>query len=125
MYVFFFLVPSESCRLTYAFPFLFQPYPEIYERMYLAVELELTERAECQNSSGCSEARHHFEECQERVTEGKGYEGEDCVEELYVCHVCISLLTSSCTYRHQFFGSLAFENTCTDKVFQSTLLTVP
>lgn len=83
MYVFFFLVPSESCRLTYAFPFLFQPYPEIYERMYLAVELELTERAECQNSSGCSEARHHFEECQERVTEGKGYEGEDCVEEFF------------------------------------------
>lgn len=45
------------------------PYPEIYEQ--------------CQNSSGCSEVRHHFEECQERVTEGKGYEGEDCVEEFF------------------------------------------
>ncbi|KOS12795.1 qcr6-ubiquinol--cytochrome-c reductase 17k protein [Malassezia pachydermatis] len=43
-------------------------YPEIYEK--------------CQNSPACESARHHFEECQERVTGGKGFEGEDCVEEL-------------------------------------------
>merc|ERR1711974_207681 len=45
------------------------PYPAIYEQ--------------CQNSSACESVRHHFEECQERVTGGKGFEGEDCVEEFF------------------------------------------
>lgn len=46
------------------------PFPEIYEQ--------------CQNSAPCGESRHHFDECQERVTGGHGFEGEDCIEELYV-----------------------------------------
>lgn len=33
----------------------------------------------------CHEAKHHFDECQTRVEEGKLlFEGEDCIEELYV-----------------------------------------
>lgn len=39
---------------------------------------------------------HHFEECQERVTSGKGFEGEDCVEELYVSIACLTNLTVVC-----------------------------
>jgi hypothetical protein len=41
-------------------------------------------REECQESSECKGYTHHFLACQERVQEGKGYKGEDCVEELYV-----------------------------------------
>lgn len=38
----------------------------------------------CGNSAACSAVRHHFDECQERVSSGNGYEHEDCTEELYV-----------------------------------------
>ncbi|KAJ7729176.1 hypothetical protein B0H16DRAFT_230691 [Mycena metata] len=27
--------------------------------------------------------KHHFEKCQEKVEAGKGFKGEECVEELY------------------------------------------
>jgi hypothetical protein len=39
---------------------------------------------ECINSKGCAPAKHHFDECQERVTgqiESDGKAKEDCVEE--------------------------------------------
>ncbi|WFD38916.1 ubiquinol--cytochrome-c reductase subunit 6 [Malassezia japonica] len=39
---------------------------------------------ECEKSSACGSVRHHFEECQERVTGGKGFPHEDCTEELAV-----------------------------------------
>lgn len=59
--------------------------------------------AECENSPGCAGVRHHFEECQERVTEGKGFEGENCIEELCVfvltAAVCYSLTCPPCTLR--------------------------
>lgn len=39
--------------------------------------------AECKNSKVCAPAKHHFDECVERVTNasGEGEAGEDCVEE--------------------------------------------
>ncbi|POS88046.1 hypothetical protein EPUL_000301 [Erysiphe pulchra] len=36
---------------------------------------------ECKNSKACSPAKHHYEECVERVTSGHGVKNEDCVEE--------------------------------------------
>lgn len=60
---------------------MIQVYPEIYEGVYKNHDAD---RPACEKSAACESVRHHFEECQERVTEGKGFEGEDCVEELYV-----------------------------------------
>ncbi|KIJ61694.1 hypothetical protein HYDPIDRAFT_158923 [Hydnomerulius pinastri MD-312] len=39
-------------------------------------------RDECKNSSKCAPLARHFEHCQEKVSAGEGYKGEDCVEEL-------------------------------------------
>ncbi|KZV63435.1 Non-heme 11 kDa protein of cytochrome bc1 complex [Peniophora sp. CONT] len=39
-------------------------------------------REECQESSECRSHTHHFLACQEKVTSGQGFKGEDCVEEL-------------------------------------------
>ncbi|KAL4071663.1 hypothetical protein V8B97DRAFT_2017424 [Scleroderma yunnanense] len=39
-------------------------------------------REECKNTSKCAPLTRHFEHCQEKVTSGQGYKGEDCVEEL-------------------------------------------
>ncbi|KAK7450100.1 Cytochrome b-c1 complex subunit 6, mitochondrial [Stygiomarasmius scandens] len=39
-------------------------------------------REECKNSSKCAALAKHFEHCQEKVSAGEGYKGEDCVEEL-------------------------------------------
>ncbi|PFH48198.1 hypothetical protein AMATHDRAFT_66096 [Amanita thiersii Skay4041] len=41
-----------------------------------------TIREECQKSAKCAALTKHFEHCQEKVMEGKGFKGEDCVEEL-------------------------------------------
>ncbi|KAI1005288.1 hypothetical protein K3495_g2937 [Podosphaera aphanis] len=39
---------------------------------------------ECQNSPACLPAKHHFEECVERVTSAEeGSTTEDCVEEFF------------------------------------------
>ena len=39
-------------------------------------------REECEESAKCKAATEHFRHCEERVNAGKGYKGEDCVEEL-------------------------------------------
>ena len=43
--------------------------------------------AECANSKQCSPAKHHYDECVERVTNASDDdgEGEDCVEECKPC----------------------------------------
>ncbi|KAI0441860.1 ubiquinol-cytochrome C reductase hinge protein-domain-containing protein [Xylaria telfairii] len=40
---------------------------------------------ECKNSKQCAPAKHHFDECVERVTNASDDEGEqeDCVEEFF------------------------------------------
>ncbi|KIJ08155.1 hypothetical protein PAXINDRAFT_164508 [Paxillus involutus ATCC 200175] len=38
-------------------------------------------RDECKNSAKCATLTRHFEHCQEKVSAGEGYKGEDCVEE--------------------------------------------
>ncbi|KAK4665946.1 Cytochrome b-c1 complex subunit 6, mitochondrial [Podospora pseudopauciseta] len=41
---------------------------------------------ECRNSKECAPAKHHFDECVERVTAAQSEEGgakEDCVEEFF------------------------------------------
>ncbi|KAK0550036.1 ubiquinol--cytochrome-c reductase subunit 6 [Tilletia horrida] len=40
----------------------------------------------CENSSKCKPAKTHFDHCQERVSEGKGFHGEDCIEEFCACN---------------------------------------
>ncbi|KAI6037868.1 Non-heme 11 kDa protein of cytochrome bc1 complex [Pisolithus marmoratus] len=39
-------------------------------------------REECKNVAKCAPLTRHFEHCQEKVSSGQGYKGEDCVEEL-------------------------------------------
>lgn len=50
----------------------------------------LTINIECRNSKQCAPAKHHFDECVERVTkaEADGDNKEDCVEE------CMSYLST-------------------------------
>ncbi|KAF8325695.1 Non-heme 11 kDa protein of cytochrome bc1 complex [Amanita rubescens] len=38
-------------------------------------------REECKESAKCAALTKHFEHCQEKVQAGKGFHGEDCVEE--------------------------------------------
>ncbi|KAF9778905.1 Non-heme 11 kDa protein of cytochrome bc1 complex [Thelephora terrestris] len=38
-------------------------------------------REECQNGPQCAPSTKHYLHCQEKVNSGKGYKGEDCVEE--------------------------------------------
>lgn len=46
-------------------------------------------REECQNSAKCASLTQHFEHCQEKVNAGKGFKGEDCVEELFHMMHCV------------------------------------
>ncbi|GAA98505.1 uncharacterized protein L969DRAFT_88567 [Mixia osmundae IAM 14324] len=46
-------------------------------------------KEKCKSSSQCKAAKHHFEECQERVEAGKGFKGENCVEELFHLLHCV------------------------------------
>ncbi|KAH7882088.1 Non-heme 11 kDa protein of cytochrome bc1 complex [Phlebopus sp. FC_14] len=39
-------------------------------------------REECKSTAKCAPLAKHFEHCQEKVSSGKGFKGEDCVEEL-------------------------------------------
>ncbi|KAI1106598.1 Non-heme 11 kDa protein of cytochrome bc1 complex [Jackrogersella minutella] len=47
---------------------------------------------ECKNSKACAPAKHHFDECVERVTgaEDSGESKEDCVEEFFHLAHCAS-----------------------------------
>lgn len=46
---------------------------------------------ECKNSKVCSPAKHHYDECVERVTSAKeGSQNEDCVEEFFHLIHCAS-----------------------------------
>ncbi|KAF9478009.1 hypothetical protein BDN70DRAFT_880546 [Pholiota conissans] len=38
-------------------------------------------RDECKQSAKCAALTKHFEHCQEKVENGQGFKGEDCVEE--------------------------------------------
>ncbi|KAI0799746.1 hypothetical protein BC629DRAFT_1591898 [Irpex lacteus] len=40
---------------------------------------------ECKESAACAAATKHFAHCQEKVSAGEGYHGEDCVEEFCTC----------------------------------------
>jgi len=46
-------------------------------------------RDECKASGKCAALTKHFEHCQEKVQEGKGFKGEDCVEELFHMMHCV------------------------------------
>ncbi|EIW66874.1 ubiquinol-cytochrome c reductase subunit 6 [Tremella mesenterica] len=45
-------------------------------------------RADCQDSE-CAAPAKHFMHCQEKVEAGKGWHGEDCVEELFHLMHCV------------------------------------
>lgn len=40
-------------------------------------------RTECEDNPKCAGPKRHFEHCQDKVREGRGFKGEDCVEELF------------------------------------------
>lgn len=42
---------------------------------------------ECEEKA-CKQAKHHFDHCQEKVSEGH-HKGEDCVEELFHLMHCV------------------------------------
>ncbi|KAF9507466.1 hypothetical protein BS47DRAFT_1303989 [Hydnum rufescens UP504] len=46
-------------------------------------------REECAATAACAPFNHHFVHCTEKVTEGKGYPHEDCVEELCIVMHCV------------------------------------
>ncbi|PPQ66419.1 hypothetical protein CVT26_011288 [Gymnopilus dilepis] len=50
-------------------------------------------REECKQTPKCAPLLKHFEHCQEKVTSGHGFKGEDCVEELLM-H-CADVSTST------------------------------
>ncbi|SPO22764.1 related to QCR6 - ubiquinol--cytochrome-c reductase 17K protein [Ustilago trichophora] len=56
------------------------PAPAIYE--------------ECEKSKACAPLKHHFDECSKRVEEGKGYEGENCIEEFFHLAHCAQECTA-------------------------------
>lgn len=45
-------------------------------------------KEECAESSKCAAATKHFQHCQEKVSAGEGFHGENCIEELYVFYSC-------------------------------------
>ncbi|KAG8892505.1 hypothetical protein FRC00_011934 [Tulasnella sp. 408] len=49
-------------------------------------------REECKASKNCVQVTKHFEHCQEKVNEGKGFKGEDCVEEfmMHCVDACVA-----------------------------------
>lgn len=47
-------------------------------------------RQECEDTV-CAEASKHFKHCAEKVEGGKGWHGEDCVEELFHLMHCIDV----------------------------------
>ncbi|KAF7289201.1 UCR-hinge domain-containing protein [Mycena indigotica] len=61
-----------------------EPEPEEPEDAHPAI------REECMNSASCAPMKHHFEKCQEKVMEGKGHKGEDCVEEMCMSRNSVS-----------------------------------
>lgn len=56
------------------------PAPAIYE--------------ECEKSKSCAPLKHHFDECSKRVEEGKGFEGENCIEEFFHLAHCAQECTA-------------------------------
>ncbi|KAJ8079571.1 ubiquinol--cytochrome-c reductase subunit 6 [Marasmius tenuissimus] len=44
-------------------------------------------KEDCTNSGKCAQLAKHFEHCNEKVQNGEGFKGEDCVEELCMCYV--------------------------------------
>ncbi|KAK6854401.1 ubiquinol-cytochrome C reductase hinge protein-domain-containing protein [Apiospora arundinis] len=57
------------------------------------VDPKETLEEECKNSKQCSPAKHHFDECVERVTKQEEEDGgakEDCVEEFFHLAHCAS-----------------------------------
>ncbi|GAC97349.1 ubiquinol-cytochrome c reductase complex subunit [Pseudozyma hubeiensis SY62] len=47
---------------------------------YVSINLAPTD---CEKSKACAPLKHHFDECTKRVEEGKGFEGENCIEEFF------------------------------------------
>ncbi|KAG8947774.1 hypothetical protein FRC04_010260 [Tulasnella sp. 424] len=49
-------------------------------------------REECKASKNCVQFTKHFEHCEEKVNEGKGFKGEDCVEEfmMHCVDACVA-----------------------------------
>ncbi|WVF65674.1 hypothetical protein IAT40_000405 [Kwoniella sp. CBS 6097] len=45
-------------------------------------------REECEQNA-CGEHVHHFKHCTQKVEEGKGFPGEDCVEEFFHVLHCV------------------------------------
>ncbi|KAG8915272.1 hypothetical protein FRC01_003720 [Tulasnella sp. 417] len=49
-------------------------------------------REECKASKNCVQFTKHFEHCEAKVNEGKGFKGEDCVEEfmMHCVDACVA-----------------------------------
>lgn len=46
-------------------------------------------REECKAAPTCAGFDKHFQHCTEKVTNGEGFKGEDCVEELFHLMHCV------------------------------------
>jgi len=69
------------------------------------LNLELTNqpapaiRADCEQNE-CLEPAKHFKHCSEKIEGGKGWQGEDCVEELFHMMHCVDVSLPLHTVRH-------------------------
>jgi len=61
-------------------------------------------RAECEEKE-CAEPAKHFKHCAEKVEAGKGWHGEDCVEELFHMMHCVDVSVRSFLVSCRYGGS--------------------
>lgn len=59
-------------------------------RQELTIQPAPAIRADCE-ASECAEPAKHFKHCSEKVEAGKGWHGEDCVEELFHMMHCVDV----------------------------------
>lgn len=60
----------------------------------LIIQIAPAIRQECEETQ-CAAPAKHFKHCSEKVEGGKGWEGEDCVEELFHLMHCVDVSTIS------------------------------
>jgi ubiquinol-cytochrome c reductase subunit 6 len=63
-----------------------------HTRIALTIQIAPAIREHCEKTQ-CVEPAKHFQHCAEKVEGGKGWQGEDCVEELFHLMHCVDVST--------------------------------
>lgn len=93
--------PLASEKVCHSSPARLMPLPIVnrLRKKYLLTTFlfSTTVYVACAESK-CVKYKHHFDHCQERVQEGKGQKGEDCVEEMFHLMHCVDGCVSLSTF---------------------------